>query len=493
MMCLCKAERAIWLPILVMFLLTCSSFYPAIVDNAAIEIEYPDATRSHTISSQITENVKYEDRRITVSEGIEIINGGNLTIENCTVVFTADQIGIAAKADSSLTIIDSYIYSFTDCSWWIAGERGSHLLIENSELVGSRTRENGAIKIATNYAKVVDCIISDFGGDIIDIHDCQGTEILRNTISRSTKEGINIVSAHNTYVINNSISDTGFCGIYSLRTEGLRIIGNDFKRTTYNGIVFVNSEKALVDANSFSNIALDCVGMEYCNEITISGNMLLNSNSSGIGSLHSSTIIISDNYISGTRWYGVDLREESEKVQLGCNSIRETGVGMYIEDTSNVTVIGNLVNMSLYADIRLHSSDDINVYLNGFCSDIVDLADPLASHIKWDNDTVGNYWYRYQGEDNDADGIGDTMYVIDEGNYDFYPLMTIQPILEFIETHSSLPPSHGTQSTETGGSNNGIIPLNDDQLSLILLANSIVQLIAIALVLIIILYKRRGA
>ena len=41
----------------------------------------------------------------------------------------------------------------------------------------------------------------------------------------------------------------------------------------------------------------------------------------------------------------------------------------------------------------------------------------------WDNVSVGNYWSDYNGTDSDADGLGDTPYVIDENNQDNYPLM----------------------------------------------------------------------
>jgi nitrous oxidase accessory protein NosD len=41
----------------------------------------------------------------------------------------------------------------------------------------------------------------------------------------------------------------------------------------------------------------------------------------------------------------------------------------------------------------------------------------------WSNNGQGNFWSNYNGNDKNADGIGDTPYVIDTTNVDNFPLM----------------------------------------------------------------------
>ena len=65
--------------------------------------------------------------------------------------------------------------------------------------------------------------------------------------------------------------------------------------------------------------------------------------------------------------------------------------------------------------------------------------------VAWDNGTIGNYWDDYAGIDADNDEIGDTTYIIDEDNKDYYPLMT-QNIKEPVTTSTSPPTSSPSPS-----------------------------------------------
>jgi nitrous oxidase accessory protein NosD len=70
--------------------------------------------------------------------------------------------------------------------------------------------------------------------------------------------------------------------------------------------------------------------------------------------------------------------------------------------------------------LTYNSFVDNDVQFSGcFCKDYNTTE---ALHT-WDDGKEGNYWSDYNGTDKDADGIGDTPYVIDVQNQDRYPQM----------------------------------------------------------------------
>jgi hypothetical protein len=136
-------------------------------------------------------------------------------------------------------------------------------------------------------------------------------------------------------------------------------------------------------------------------------------------------------------------------------SIRDFSIGMYIWTTSN-TIIGNAVmdnivgvllsgsdndvvgnyiannevgmffgtnqpgNIPLNLTVSHNSFNNNTNHLNGCVCKEYNMTEETHT---WDNGEEGNYWDDYNGTDADADGIGDTPYVIDVLNQDRYPLM----------------------------------------------------------------------
>ena len=107
--------------------------------------------------------------------------------------------------------------------------------------------------------------------------------------------------------------------------------------------------------------------------------------------------------------------EETEKDTITRNSIS----GMLIFEDSNDTLI---INNNIYR-IFFRDNNDGNTFLknNFWCGK----GDPYARNFFefvgtnfWDNDSVGNYWFDYDGKDINLNGIGDTPYLIKTKVYD---------------------------------------------------------------------------
>ena len=120
------------------------------------------------------------------------------------------------------------------------------------------------------------------------------------------------------------------------------------------------------------------------------------------------------------------------------NNINDNIVGVLLSGDSNTLTKNNIAHNEegIFFGVNTPGNEPLNIALNQnnfvdndvqfsgcFCEDF----DTEETPHTWDNGEIGNFWSDYQGIDNNADGIGDTPYIIDLLNQDRYPLM--EPIV----------------------------------------------------------------
>jgi parallel beta-helix repeat protein len=238
---------------------------------------------------------------------------------------------------------------------------------------------------------VVNKSISLIGEDVdLTIIDGKGT------LGTGTVIHVNVsyVNIHG-FTIRNSGTDPYDSGIYVDHSIGCNISGNKILSTS-DGVGLYYSSNNLVSSNVISSNYYSGVALSSSSNNVIARN-ILSSNYYGVYLYLSGDNIVSDNIVY-SNYNGFHLYSSSKNVISGNNLSANLNVGMYCAfDSANNTLYHNNIN-----NTKNVQSDVTNV---------------------WDYEGEGNYWNDYEGQDLDADGIGDTPYTMDTYVQDNYPLM----------------------------------------------------------------------
>ena len=222
-------------------------------------------------------------------------------------------------------------------------------------------------------------------------------------------------------------------GIYMKMWWNIRIMHNDFYSC---GIDIRGYDNIVVEIcnNGFHSTRVACVYLTGAATTTIALNEASHGKGDTFRLMGVSSTSVSGNSI-GNAGCGV-LIQNSDDVAVTNNSISmkflenlvAISIGIYVELSSSISLTGNSIEYAAVG-IETVTNDDFNssviAHHNRLQLNEVNAIDTGGSENSWDDGiATGNYWDDYNGVDENADGIGDTPYVIDDDSEDRFPLMS---------------------------------------------------------------------
>jgi parallel beta-helix repeat protein len=207
-----------------------------------------------------------------------------------------------------------------------------------------------------------------------------------------------------------------------------------------NGIV-INRPNIVFEGNGHSLLG-DTIYNGYGLSLTRMANVIIqNVTVKGFGIninlVYSSNCTIRGSNCVDAHPYAVSLVSSTNNVVYGNSITASTGRGIYLYFSSNNNnVTRNYVAGNAGSGISIESSSGCHIFHNSFINNANQTRITGSVANAWDDGSKGNYWSDYltrypYATEIDKTGVGNTFYVIDANNIDYYPLMNPIAIPEF--------------------------------------------------------------
>lgn len=220
-----------------------------------------------------------------------------------------------------------------------------------------------------------------------------------NNITENAYYGVEFRYSDNNILSENNITKNESMGIYLYESSNNTISRNEITEDNYGVLILGLSRNNIVVKN---NITQNNSGVKLW--LSSSSNFVcdnrIKNNINGVWIYGACNNTVSRNIIIRNSASGIGFEECSGNVAFE-NNIRENGCGVWVMWGFNNTV---------YHNNFVNNTEQTHIYTYGYVN-------------FWDNGLEGNYWSNYTGADTDYDGIGDSVYKIDENNADYHPLM----------------------------------------------------------------------
>lgn len=294
-----------------------------------------------------------------------------------------------------------------------------------------------------NYTEIQDAIDASLNGDTILVYN--GTyfeglhvDVTVDIVGNGSRDTIIDVRGNETGV-NISSDGVGFSGFFircldeedtdsavEVVSDNNLIANCTIQHGDWYGLVFRGSHRNRISNLSLLNNDICGLALFRSHSNLVMNCTFIENGASGGGSIR--TVNSRDNQITycqiNDSRYGIHIGEDSRNNSIS-NCILNSGThsGIYFWTSNNNTFWNNTVmDFDNYA-IQIHSASKNNsIYLNSIYDNSA--IDDGEDNV-WDDGSKGNYWFDYDGEDINGDGIGDTPYELggDSNSEDRYPLM----------------------------------------------------------------------
>jgi parallel beta-helix repeat protein len=195
--------------------------------------------------------------------------------------------------------------------------------------------------------------------------------------------------------------------------KNLTLVGANTETTTINGAggwyaIWINSSSVTITGFTIVNATIGIYVYES-SRCVISQNNVTTSHTNitqerGIWLYASNNSLVSDNIVYNVGWCGIVLCGHSSEDTIALNTVEDCGQGIAVSGEGSLIYHNNFVD-------------------NQNQTEMID-----SFHNSWNSTNEGNYWSDYltkypNATEIDHTGIGNTPYVIDANNTDYYPLM----------------------------------------------------------------------
>ncbi|MFW9975947.1 MAG: right-handed parallel beta-helix repeat-containing protein [Candidatus Thorarchaeota archaeon] len=437
--------------------------------------------------------------------GISVLDSDSVVIDSNQVI-NSGTAGIAALRTEHVQIIDNLVSGVTGQGITFLGDVASYTgytgidvqSCDEAIITGnsiSDTLCDGIWVASSNDVIISRNEISGLLGRGVVIADCFRPKIDHISLDNITWMGVELLQCTNASLSDISMSEIQGIAFYwynkfvsarilefsnislngsqlaLFQDESTPTIGNDIagavlincshiriENLECNFISFHHSDDVMIRASTIANGG---IGLYYCSNATVAGcevkdmpfiNKTIYQGYMyfgvvGITVYSTENALILKNNLNNTRRGGIDLFHSIPAKVVG-NSILNSGMNaIMLWTTRDTTITGNVINNTWANSISLDHTSKSDIYLNYFgYSGNHSVVLYKSEQISWDNGTHGNFYYEYNGVDENADGIGDTPFMIDSENIDSYPLVNTNHVNSHVRIFCSHRPEIGNIS-----------------------------------------------